>query len=214
MRRTIPATMAILLTLGSAPVLAQEAEDAAGSPAAASPAAESPAAQAETQEVYAPAVGLTISFPAGWRVGLPEGERVSALTSPDGEPIMETTAVMANGGDAGLCDVDVYLDMTAPLRDHAYAYAAYLQQTFGSVPMVVTETELPAGNAYRIEIVDAERDRIRSLFLFDGVAAEDGSFDRFLLSCATPSAAEPIGQAVAETVVIDAPAAAEEPAAE
>lgn len=205
MRRTIPATVAILLTLSSAPALAQEAEEAA---------AESPAAESESQEVYAPSVGLSISFPADWRVGLPEGERVSALTSPDGEPILETTAVMANGGDAGLCDVDVYLDMSAPLRDHAYAYAAYLQQTFGSVPMVVTETELPAGNAYRIEIVDAERDRIRSLFLFDGVAAEDGSFDRFLLSCATPSAAEPIGQAVAETIAISAPAPVEEPAAE
>lgn len=205
MRRTIPATVAILLTLSSAPALAQEAEEAA---------AESPAAESESQEVYAPSVGLSISFPADWRVGLPEGERVSALTSPDGEPILETTAVMANGGDAGLCDVDVYLDMSAPLRDHAYAYAAYLQQTFGSVPMVVTETELPAGNAYRIEIVDAERDRIRSLFLFDGVVAEDGSFDRFLLSCATPSAAEPIGQAVAETIAISAPAPVEEPAAE
>jgi len=205
MRRTIPSALAVLLTLSSAPALAQDAEEAA---------VESPPAEAQTQEAYALQVGLTISFPAGWRVSLPEGERVSALTTPEGEPIMETTAVLANGGDAGLCDVDVYLDMTAPLQDHAYAYAAYLQQSFGSVPMVVTETELPAGTAFRIEIVDEERARIRSLFLFDGVTAEDGSFDRFLLSCATPPDAEPIGQAIAETAIISEPVPAEDAAAE
>ena len=201
MRRTTTVTLAALLALSSAPALAQEAEESAG-----------PGTDL-TQRVEAPQVGLSIAFPEGWRVSQPEGTRESALTTAEGEPILETTAVYANGRDAGLCDVDVYLDTDAPLEQHAFAYVRFLEQTFGGVPMVVSETELPAGPAYRIEMVDAERQRIRSLFLFDGLAAEDGSTDRFLLSCATPPDAEPIGQAVAESLALYAPVEAEASAA-
>lgn len=92
----------------------------------------------------------------------PEGERVSALTTADGEPVMETTVVLANGGDGVWCDVDAYLDLEAPLEGHAYTYVNYLQQNESAdTAMVVVETEIAAGPAFRIELFDQATGRGR-----------------------------------------------------
>ena len=133
------------------------------------------------------------SFPMA-RVSRPAGTRESEICSAYGEPVYVTTAVLANGGEGRWCDVDVYLDMIAPLDEHAHAYAAYLQRVHGAdVPMRLTETELPAGPAFAIEMLDLERARLRAMYLFDGPVAEDGTIDRFLLTCAAAPDAEPFG---------------------
>jgi hypothetical protein len=77
--------------------------------------------------------GIAMSFPAGWNVRTPLASRQSEIqTGPDEEPVYVTTVFMANAGDGRWCDVDVYLDMPAPLKEHAYAHARYLQQVQGS----------------------------------------------------------------------------------
>lgn len=201
MDRTTMGATAALLMLWAVPGVVTAADE---SPAPSAAAIESPAAE-PVQQVVAPAVGLTMRFPAEWRVSQPEGIRQSELTTPEGEPIYVTTAILANGGGGRWCDVDVYLDMIAPLEQHAYAYAAYLQRTLGNVPMVVTEAALPVGPSYRIEAFDEERGRLRSMFLFDGPAGEDGSSDRFVLTCATPPDSEPIGLAIAGSAALSEP---------
>jgi len=208
MSQKFTALLATLLLLGAAPAaLAADGEPSA-SPAIMVQATLDPDA---TQSIEAPLVGLSLSFPASWRVSLPEGTRVSEITTAEGEPIMATTAILANGSGGQWCDVDAYLDLVAPLEQHAYAYAAYLQQVYTSIPMVVTKTELPAGPAFRIEIFDQQTGRLRSFYLFDGLPAADGSFDRFLLTCTTPAGADALGQAIAESAVLSEPTRAEVP---
>jgi hypothetical protein len=208
MSQKVSAALAVLLLLGAVPAALAADEQPSASPAITVQATLDPNA---TQSIKAPLVGLSLSFPASWRVSLPEGTRVSEITTAEGEPIMATTAILANGSGGQWCDVDAYLSMVAPLEQHAYAYAAYLQKVFSSIPMVVTKTELPSGPAFRIEIFDDQTGRLRSLYLFDGLPAEDGSFDRFLLTCTTPAGADALGQAIAESAVLFEPAMVEAP---
>lgn len=207
MRRTLPAATALLLVLATTPALAQDGAEPSTDPAA------SDAGATELQRAEAPAVGIAMSFPAEWRVSRPEGLRLSAITTADGEPVMETTALMANGGGGSWCDVDAYLALDAPLRDHAYAYASYLQQSEGAdSTMVVAEAELPVGPAFRIEVFDRSTGRLRAMYLFDGPAAEDGTVNRYLFTCATRTADDPFWEAIAESVEVFPPIA--EPADE
>ena len=194
MRRTTPLALAALLALGASPALGQD--DDAG----------------EVQRAEAPELGLAMEFPAEWRVSSPEGLRVSALSTADDEPIMEATALMANGGGGTWCDVDAYLGLAdAPLESHAYQFAAYLQQSeTESVAMIVAETELPAGPAYHVELFDQETGRIRAMYLFDGPAGEDGAFNRFLLVCAAREVTEPFWEALAESIEVFEPGATED----
>lgn len=195
MRRTIPATLAMALILGATPALAAD---------------ETPAPGAASQHAESVELGLAIDVPADWHLSMLEGERISAITDAAGEPVMETTVMLANGGDGTWCDVDAYLDMDSALDEHAYAYANYLQQNESAeAAMVVTETEIPAGPAYRIEIFDPSTGRIRGMYLFDGPPAEDGTFERYLLTCASRQADEPFWVSVAESVEFFEPVAAE-----
>lgn len=197
MRRTIPLALAALLALGTAPALAQDAESTV------------------TQRAEAPEVGLAMEFPADWRVSNPEGLRVSAITTADDEPVMETTAFMANAGGGTWCSVDAYIGLKAPLESHAYQYAAYLQRSESeSVAMVLAETELPAGPAYRIELFDQATGRIRAMYLFDGPAGEDGTFNRFLMVCAAREVTEPFWEPIAESAEVFEPVPAEDEMAE
>ena len=192
MRRTTPLALAALLALGTAPALAQDAESA------------------ETQRAEVPELGLAMEFPAEWRVSSPEGQRISAITTADDEPVMEMTAFMANAGSGTWCNVDAYIELAASLESHAYQYAAYLQQSEAeSVAMMVAETELPAGPAYRIELFDQETGRIRAMYLFDGPAGEDGTFNRFLMVCAARELTEPFWEPIAESAEVFEPVAAE-----
>ncbi len=193
MRRTTPLALATLLALGAAPALAQDTEPG------------------DMQRAEVPELGIAMEFPAEWRVSSPEGLRISAITTADGEAVMETTALMANGGGGTWCNVDAYLELDAPLESHAYQYAAYLQQSEPeSVAMVVVGTELPAGPAFRIELFDQATGRMRAMYLFDGPAGEDGTFDRFLMVCAAREASDPFWEALAETVEVFEPVPAEE----
>ena len=199
MRRTIPAAMAAILALSATPVLAQDAEEASAEPTDAT---------YELTEV--PTAGLSLAFPDTWGTMLPEGTRVSAITTPEGEPIFETTAVLANGGGAW-CDVDVYFDMTATLEEHAYGYTKYLQEiSSADAQMIVVETKLPAGPSYRIEIFDPARERLLAMYLVDGPLTDDGTFDRYLLTCAAAGDSEPFWEAIAESMQLSAPVTEEE----
>lgn len=196
MRRTLPAAMALLLTLGAAPVLAQDAPESA---------APESAAPVQLERAEAPELGIAMAFPAGWRVSQPEGLRLSALTTAEGEPVMETTALYASGGGSW-CDVDAYFGLDASLEEHAYAYVSWLQRSEDAAArMVVVETEIPAGPAYRIEVFDPTTGRLRAMYLFDGAAAEDGTVNRFLFTCATREADDPFWEAIAETAEVFAP---------
>ncbi len=198
MRRTIPTALAMTLFLGATPALAAD---------------ETPAPDAATQRAESAELGFAVDVPADWHLSLLEGERISALTDAAGDPIMETTVMLANGGDGMWCDVDAYLDMTSALEEHAYAYVNYLQQSESAeAAMVVAETEIPAGPAYRIEIFDSSTGRIRGMYLFDGPPAEDGTFARYLLTCASRQADEPFWVTVAESVEFFEPVAAEDDA--
>jgi len=204
MRRTIPAVTAIaLLALSTVPALATDTDEPVTD--------EMPAGESDGQRVVAPEVGLTMTFPADWRVSLPAGTRESHIRTPEGEPIYETTAIIANGGGGRWCDVDVYLDMIAPLDQHAYAYVGYLQQINGAnTPMVVVDAELPAGPAFRIEVFDQDRARLRTMYLFDGPVADDGTVDRYLFTCAAPSDSPPFWEAMAESAEVFEPESEEE----
>ena len=203
MRRTIPAALALTMLLGATAVATDE-----------EPAPD----EGATQRAEVPQYGLALELPADWRVSNPEGERISALTNAAGEEIMETTVLYANGGGGTWCDVDAYLSMDAPLEGHAYAYVQYLAQNESAdSAMVVAEAELPAGPAYRIEIFEPANGRIRAMYLFDGPTGDDGTFERYLLTCASREADVPFWEAIAESAeffepVPDDAAAESEPA--
>lgn len=203
MRRTIPAALAMTLLLGATPVLATDEEPAVD--------------EGTTQRAESTKLGLAMQFPVDWRVDAIEGERVSALTTTDDEPIMETTALYANGGGGTWCDVDAYLDLDpeANLEAHAYAFVSYLQQNESSdAAMVVAEEELPVGPAYRIEIFDQSTGRIRGMYLFDGPARDDGTFERYLLTCAAREASDPFWETIANSAEFFEPVAAADDMAE
>ena len=218
-----PAVMAAMLILGATPVTAAAADPSAAPSAepsavsTAEPSADVGAGGVDVSELVraeAPHVGLTMAFPGDWRISLPEGDRLSALTTAEGGEIMETTAITANGSDAW-CNVDVYLSIDAPLQEHAIAYANFLAQSAGAESqMVVLDHELPAGPSVRIEIFDPERGRSRSFFIFDGPAADDGTVNRFLLTCAAPADAGPFWVEIAGSAEVFEPIApVESPAA-
>lgn len=199
MRHTMPLALTALLALGASPALAQETGPS-GDPV-------------ETQRAEVPDLGFAMELPGEWRVSRPEGLRLSAITTADDEPVMETTALMANGGGGTWCDVDAYLALDAPLESHAYQYAAYLQQSESpDVAMIVVETELPAGPAYRIELFDQSTGRMRAMYLFDGPAGEDGTFNRYLFTCAAREVEEPFWETLAATIEVFEPVPAEEEA--
>ena len=199
MRRTIPLTLAAIMTLGAAPALAQDAEESA--------------APAPTERAESTLYGLAVELPAEWSVTFPEGERVSAITDAEGQPVMEATVVYANGGGGTWCDVDAYLGLAedATLEGHAYAYVNFLQQTESAdAQMVVIETDIPAGPAYRIEIFEPSNGRIRAMYLVDGPMDDDGLRNRYLLSCASRDASQPFWEDIAGSVEVMAPMAESE----
>ena len=202
MRRAIPATLAMSLLLGATPVLAQD---------------DATAEDTTTQRAEVPALGLAVQLPAEWRVTEVEGERESAVNRDDGTPVLETTAFYANGGDGTWCDVDAYLDMPADsgLEGFAFALVTFMQQNEGpDVAMVVAEEELPIGPAYRVEAFDQATGRIRGLYLFDGPAREDGTFERYVLTCAAREVGEPFWTDVANSVEFFEPVSDEDEMAE
>jgi hypothetical protein len=209
MRHMIPTLVAALMALSAAPALATDAPE---------PTAEASAvASAEAialERVEAPKAGIAMSFPADWNVRTPLASRQSEIQAgPEEEPVYVMTVFMANAGDGRWCDVDVYLDMPAPLQEHAYAYASYLQQAKGpDSAMILTETELPAGATIRIDSFDQTQGRVWAMYLLDGPADESGAVDRFLLTCVADADSEPYWEAVAESVEL-MPAVVEEPAA-
>jgi hypothetical protein len=195
MRRTIPTTLALSLLLMTTPALA--ADEA------------SPTDEA-SQRIEAPRLGIAMAFPAGWRVSAPVGDRVSALTRADDEPVMETTAFLANGGGGTWCDVDAYLDMIdAPLDEFAYSFVSYLQQNESAESaMVVGDAEIASMPAYRIEIFNQSTGRLRGLYLFDSLTREDGTFERFVLDCATRDAETPFWETLVDSIELFPPAEA------
>lgn len=208
MRRITPAVMATLLALSATPALAQDAEEASAEPT-----------DVTYEQFDAPGAGISLLFPRDWRVSHIEGTRQSAITSAEGEPIMETTAVMANAGSGIWCDVDTYLDMTGTLEEHAFAYTSYLQQVNDAdTRMIVVESELPAGPAYRMEVFDPSRGRLLVMYLLDGPTTVDGTFDRYLLTCAARGDSDPFWEPIAESMELYAPiteeAASEAPVAD
>ena len=203
MRRIAPATVAVLLALSATPVLASDAETT-----------EQMTDEATPQRVEVPEVGLAYEFPADWSVRTPLGQRVSEIQRPDGRPVYVTTAIMARATDGSWCDTDVYLDMPAPLEEHAAAYAIYLQQIHGDdIPVFVSEIELPAGAAFYLEVADPARERTWAKYLFDGPVGETGSVDRFLMTCVAPIDAEPFWQPIAESAEVSLPVEPEASAA-
>ena len=196
MRRTLITILAGAMALTAAPVLAQDAEENPES--------------AETQRAESALYGLGVEVPADWSVSYPEGERVSAITNAEGDEVMEATVLYANGGGGTWCDVDAYLRLgeDAPLEGHAFAFVSYLQQNESSeAQMVVVETEVPAGPAYRIEIFEPNNGRLRSMYLFDGPAGADGLYNRYPFSCAPRDAPPPPSQANADTLAAIQPGA-------
>lgn len=195
MRRSIATTLTLVLVLGATPVLAQDEEPA------------SPGA--DTQRIEDPALGMAVSVPADWQASLVGGLRESAVNRPDGTPVMETTVFYANGGDGTWCDTDAYLDMPADssLEGFAVSLVTFMQETEGpDVAMMVAEEELAVGPAFRIEAFDGATGRIRGLYLFDGPPREDGTFDRYLLTCASREFGEPFWVEVANSVEFFRPA--------
>ncbi|MEX1296101.1 MAG: hypothetical protein AB1Z67_08015 [Candidatus Limnocylindrales bacterium] len=201
MRRPIVTTLTVALLLSATPVLAQDEEPATD--------------EATTQRIEDPALGIAVSVPAEWRVSLIEGVRESAVDRDDGTPLMETTVFYANGGDGTWCDADAWLDVPAgsSLEGFAYALVTYMQQNEGpDVAMMVAEEELPVGPSYRIEAFDQATGRIRGLYLFDGPAQADGTFERYLLTCAAREFGEPFWTDVATSIEFSEPVAAEDEA--
>jgi len=80
--------------------------------------------------------------------------------------------------------------------------------------MVVAEEELPIGPAYRVEAFDQATGRIRGLYLFDGPAREDGTFERYVLTCAAREVGEPFWTDVANSVEFFEPVSDEDEMAE
>jgi hypothetical protein len=76
--------------------------------------------------------------------------------------------------------------------------------------MIVVETELPAGPSYRIEIFDPARERLLAMYLVDGPQTDDGTFDRYLLTCAAAGDSEPFWEAIAESMQLSTPVKEEE----
>jgi hypothetical protein len=119
---------------------------------------------------------------------------------------------MANAGDGRWCDVDVYGAIPVPLDQHVYSYAGYLQSVYEvDRTITVTETELPVGDAFRIDMADAVRDRVWAMYMFDRVGADGADPDRFLLTCVADPGTEPYWEAIADGVellpAVEAPAA-------
>lgn len=178
MRRSMAALAAALLLTSAAPVVATEGE-------------EIPADEPPYERVDVPETGLSIAFPAGWRVLTPSGLRVSEIQDPEGGPVYVTTAVLGRGDGGRWCDVDVYLDMPAPLEEHAYAYARYLQQIHGpDFSMIVSESDLPAGPSFQLYGFDPVDVQVWAMYLLDG-PVEDGQVDRYLLTCVAEAQEQP-----------------------
>ena len=199
MRRPIVTTLALALVLGATPVLAQDEEPATDG--------------SETQRIEDPELGMSVAVPAEWDVSLIEGVRESAVDRADGTPVMETTVFYANGGDGTWCDADAYLEMPADSTLEAFAFALvnFMQQNEGpDVAMMVAEEELPVGPSYRVEAFDQATGRIRGLYLFDGPSREDGTFERYLLTCAAREVGESFWTEVATSVEFSDPVAANE----
>jgi hypothetical protein len=209
MRRMIPTLTAALLALSAGPALtADAAEPTAEASAVAS------VEPTDLERVEAPEAGIAMSFPADWNVRVPMASRESEIrTGPDAEPVYVTTVFMANAGDGRWCDVDVYGAIPVPLDQHVYSYAGYLQSVYEvDRTITVTETELPVGDALRIDMADAVRDRVWAMYMFDRVGADGADPDRFLLTCVADPGTEPYWEAIAESVEL-LPAVVEEPAA-
>jgi hypothetical protein len=206
----IPTLTAVLLALGTTSALAADAVE----PSAEATAEASSETTTELQRVEAPEAGIAISVPADWNVRVPMASRESEIrTGPDAEPVYVTTVFMANAGDGRWCDVDVYGAIPVPLDQHVYSYAGYLQSVYEvDRTITVTETELPVGDALRIDMADAVRDRVWAMYMFDRVGADGADPDRFLLTCVADPGTEPYWEAVAESVEL-LPAVVEEPAA-
>lgn len=190
MPRALPvlATVLMMLSVSTASTLAAD---------------EAVAQEMQGQRVAIPAVGVALTVPSDWSVLTPTGARVSEIVDAEGEPIYVTTAMTALAGDGRWCDTEVYLDVPAPLDEHAYAYAGYLQQVHGAhVLVAIVTTELPAGPAYNISVYDRERARQWVKYLFDGSIAEDGAVHRVLITCVGPLDAEPFWAAIAESAEV------------
>ncbi len=190
MRPSIPAVMATLLALGATPALAADDTQQAATD------------EMGYQRLEVPEAGIAMSVPSGWNVHIPMASRESEIrTGPDAEPVYVTTVIMANAGDGRWCDVDVYGSMPVPLEQHVYAYAGYLQSVYQiDRSVAVTETQLPVGDAFRIDMDDAVRDRIWAMYLFDGPTDGETAADRFLLTCVADPGSEPYWQPIAESV--------------
>lgn len=203
MRRPIVTTLTLALLLSASPTMAADEEPATD--------------EAATQRIEDPALGFSVALPADWNTSLIGGVRESAVDRDDDTPVMETTVFYANAGAGTWCDADAYLDMPADSSLEAFAYALvnFMQQNEGpDVAMMVAEEELPVGPSYRVEAFDQATGRIRGLYLFDGPARADGTFERYLLTCAAHEFGEPFWTDVANSVEFFEPVAADEEMAE
>lgn len=160
----------VAITLLPSPLAA--ASDVRPTPAAST-------APGEPQRIEVADAGISVSFPAGWRVSTTLVRRASWFEQGDGvTPVYAWSVVFATAGDGRWCDIDRYEDFPWPFDEHAaflerWHVSGNLYGRDGGSARVV----LPAGVAYRIELDDELKGRSSVRYLFEYGA------DRILLTC-------------------------------
>lgn len=195
MRKTLYVLVAtFLMAMATVPVVVSQSGEPSSDPG--------------VQVVEVSEAGFSASFPADWEISIPMARREAELpVAPDAtEPAYETTIVWARAADGRWCDVDLYEGTALSLTDHA----VWLQQRLASIFEIdrIVESmpvELPAGEAWRIDMDDAVRGRSWVMYLLGSDARQ------YLLSCADALHSEEDWLSVAESIVLQT--ATEEPAA-
>ncbi len=151
----------------------------------------------DVQRVELAGIGISASFPAGWKVMTPMVRRASWFDRgiDDTTPVYAWAAVFATAGDGRWCDIDRFEDFPWSFAEHA----AFLERwnvsgNLYGVSGGYEPVELPAGSAYRIDVDDELQGRSSVRYLF-----EYGS-DRILLTCSDVLGSSEDWTSIAESI--------------
>lgn len=150
-----------------------------------------------SQRVELTEIGLAASFPGGWHVLTPMSPRESwfDVSADDKTPVYAWAGVFATGGDGRWCGLDRFEDFPWTFDEHA----TFLEQWHVSASLYGRDggyetVELPAGPAWRIDVLDELKERSSTLYLL-----EYGN-DHVLLTCADQLGTERDWLEIAETI--------------
>ena len=150
-----------------------------------------------SQRVELPEIGLAASFPAEWRVRTPKNTREARVdvSSVDETPVFAWTGIFATAGDGRWSGIDRFEDFPWTFDEHAafleswHVSASLYGRSGGYEPV-----ELPAGQAWRIEVHDELKERSSTLYLLEHAD------DHVLLTCADRLGSEEDWLQIAESI--------------